>query len=72
MKAASATRPVRTTPVQLEQRAHDARREAITAALRERMRPFCATVPEDMFFEMIERMADIQLKSELLEQRPSD
>ena len=34
------------------------------------MRTVCPTMPEDPFFEMIERMAAVQLKYELLDERP--
>jgi hypothetical protein len=63
---------MRTPTVQIEQRAHESRREAISAELRRRLRPACSNVPEDVFFEMIERMAEIQLKYELIEQRPRE
>jgi hypothetical protein len=49
------------------QRARDERLEAIATELRRRIRPVCPTMPEELFFEMIERMATIQLKYELLE-----
>lgn len=34
-----------------------------------RIRPFCAEMPEDLFIEMVERMATLQLKYELLDAR---
>jgi hypothetical protein len=48
------------------QRARDERLDAISAELRRRIRPVCAQMPEELFFEMIEGMAAIQLKYELL------
>ncbi len=60
------------TPVNLEENARRLRREVITAELRRRIRPMCASIPEDVFLELIERMAEIQLKYELKEQRASD
>ena len=60
------------TPVNLEENARRLRREVITAELRRRIRPMCGSIPEDVFLELIERMAEIQLKYELKEQRPSD
>jgi len=53
------------------QRARDERLEAISGELRRRIRPVCADMPEELFFEMIDRMAAIQLKYELLEHYPS-
>jgi hypothetical protein len=52
------------------QRARDERLGVITAELRRRIRPVCPHMPEELFFEMIERMANIQLKYELLEDTP--
>jgi len=52
------------------QRARDERLEAISGELRRRIRPVCADMPEELFFEMIDRMAAIQLKYELLEDLP--
>lgn len=51
----------------LEQRARDERLAHITSELRRRIRPACPTMPEELFFEMIERMAAIQLKYELID-----
>ena len=46
------------------QRARDERLDLIAAELRRRIRPVCRDMPEELFFEMIERMAAIQLKYE--------
>ena len=55
------------TDQEMGQRARDERLEVISTELRQRIRPVCADMPEELFFEMIERMAAIQLKYELLE-----
>lgn len=55
---------------QLGQRAKNERLALISAELRRRMRTVCPAMPEDPFFEMIERMAAVQLKYELLDERP--
>ena len=47
------------------QRARDERLDLIGSELRRRMRPVCPDMPEELFFEMVERMAAIQLKYEL-------
>ena len=60
------------TPVELEENARRLRREVITAELRDRIRPVCESIPEDLFLELIDRMAEIQLKYELIEQRARD
>ena len=60
------------TPVQLEEHARQLRRESISAELRRRIRPVCGTVPEEVFNELIDRMTEIQLKYELIEQRARD
>lgn len=49
----------------LEQRAQDERLAFIISELRRRIRPVCPEMPEELFFEMIERMGAIQLKYEL-------
>jgi hypothetical protein len=49
------------------QRARDERLDAISAELRQRIRLVCPDLAEELFFEMIEQMAAIQLKYELLE-----
>jgi hypothetical protein len=54
------------------QRARDERLDIINAELRRRIRPVCPNMPEELFFEMIDRMAAIQLKYELREQHPAD
>ena len=51
----------------VRRRARDDRLEAIRVELRRRIRPVCPNMPEDLLFEMIDRMAAIQLKYELLE-----
>ncbi|MEO8619538.1 MAG: hypothetical protein ABI625_00655 [bacterium] len=56
---------------ELGQRARDQRLELISASLRKRIRPACADMPEELFFEMIDRMATIQLKYELRDERRS-
>jgi hypothetical protein len=58
------------TDQEMGQRARDERLEVIIADLRQRIRPVCPDMPEELFFEMIERMAAIQLKYELLEDAP--
>jgi hypothetical protein len=59
------------TDQEMGQRARDERLEDIRVELRGRIRPLCLDMPEDLFFEMIDRMATIQLKYELLEDHPS-
>ena len=49
------------------QRARDERLETIRAELRDRIRPVCPEMPEEIFLEMVDGMAAIQLKYELLE-----
>ena len=56
----------------LGQQARDDRLDHIISELRLRIRPVCPDMPEALFFEMIERMAAIQLKYELREQRSVD
>lgn len=46
-------------------RARSERLGAIRAELLERIRPVCAGMPHDLFLEMVESMASIQLKYEL-------
>ena len=53
------------------QRARDERLDRIEGELRRRLRPVCPDMPEEIFFEMTERMAAIQLKYELLDEPPS-
>ena len=55
------------TDQEMGQRARDERLEVISSELRRRIRPVCPDMPEELFFDMIERMAAIQLKYELLE-----
>jgi hypothetical protein len=59
------------TDQEMGQRARDERLEVICTELRERIRPVCPDMPEMLFFEMIDRMAAIQLKYELLDEHPS-
>lgn len=53
------------------QRAREERLEDIRTELRRRIRSVCRDMPEELFFEMIDRMAAIQLKYELLEDTPA-
>ena len=46
-------------------RARTERLGAIRAELLERIRPVCQQMPHDLFLEMVENMAAIQLKYEL-------
>jgi hypothetical protein len=50
-------------------RAQGERLDAIREELVRRIRPVCAGMPDELFFELIERMAAIQLKYELEEPR---
>ena len=50
-------------------RAQGERLDAIREELVRRIRPVCAEMPDELFFELIERMAAIQLKYELEEPR---
>ena len=50
-------------------RAHDDRLDAIREELVRRIRPVCMEMSDDLFFELIESMAAIQLKYELEEPR---
>jgi hypothetical protein len=58
------------TDHEMGQRARDERLEVIRGELRARIRTVCRDMPEELFFEMIDRMAAIQLKYELLEDSP--
>ena len=49
----------------ISDRARIERLGAIRAELLERIRPVCAGMPQDLFLEMVESMASIQLKYEL-------
>jgi hypothetical protein len=49
----------------LSDRAQSERLGAIRAELLQRIRPVCAGMPHDLFLEMVESMASIQLKYEL-------
>ena len=46
-------------------RARFDRLEVIRAQLMERLRPICGEMPQELFLEMVESMAAIQLKYEL-------
>ena len=46
-------------------RARSERLSAIRAELLNRIRPVCSGMPHDLFLEMVESMASIQLKYEL-------
>jgi hypothetical protein len=46
-------------------RARNERLGNIKEELRTRLRPLCLTMPNEMFYEMIDSMASIQLKYEL-------
>ena len=46
-------------------RARAARLDVIRAELVTRVRPFCTAMPDELFLEMIDTMAEIQLKYEL-------
>ena len=59
------------TGQEMGRRARDERLDLIAADLRRRIRPACRDMPEELFFEMIERLAAIQLKYELLDEPPS-
>ena len=48
-------------------RAHEVRLQVIRAELVRRIRPVCADMPDDLFLELIESMAALQLKYELKE-----
>lgn len=50
-------------------RAQGERLDAIREELVRRIRPVCTDMPDELFFELIERMAAIQLKYELEEPR---
>jgi hypothetical protein len=48
----------------------DQRLALITAELRDRIRPVCPKMADELFFEMTDGMAAIQLKYELLDKTP--
>ena len=56
----------------LEQKARDERLELIMTELGRRIRRVCQDMPDEMFFELIESMAAIQLKYELLDKPAPD
>jgi hypothetical protein len=49
----------------ISDRARSERLGAIRAELLSRLRPVCTAMPHDLFLEMVESMASIQLKYEL-------
>ena len=49
----------------ISDRACSERLSAIRAELVRRIRPVCSGMPQDLFLEMVESMASIQLKYEL-------
>ena len=51
-------------------RARVERLEMITDALRKRMRPLCADMSEEAFHDLIERMAEVQLRYETRDESP--
>ncbi len=51
-------------------RARGERLAIIAAELRVRMRPVCPTMADDLFSEMVDGMAEIQLKYELIRDGP--
>jgi hypothetical protein len=59
------------TDQEMGQRARNERLEVIRAELRGRIRPVCRDMPEELFDDMVDRMAAIQLKYELLADLPS-
>jgi hypothetical protein len=52
-------------------RAREERYHAIRAELLVRLRPICASMPQDQFLEMIESMTSIRLKYEIRDVRGS-
>ncbi len=50
---------------ELTSQARAMRLEVIEAELRRRLRSSCADMPDDLFQELVERMAALQLKYEL-------
>lgn len=53
------------TQKEIGDRARADRLEAIRAELVQRIRPLCGDMPDDVFLEMVESMAAVQLKYEL-------
>ncbi len=51
----------------VEKRVRTERLESITSELQRKLRPMCGSMDDDIFREMIEQMAELQLKYELLE-----
>jgi hypothetical protein len=52
-------------PYNITERARSERLGVIRRELLERIRPVCSRMPQDLFLELIESMAAIQLKYEL-------
>jgi hypothetical protein len=59
------------TDQEMGQRAREERLEDISVELRRRIRPVCPDMPQELFHEMVDRMAAIQLKYELLDDAPA-
>lgn len=57
------------TQKEIGDRARAERLEAIRAELVHRIRPLCSDMPDDVFLEMVESMAALQLKYELHERQ---
>jgi hypothetical protein len=53
------------TQKDVSDRARAERLEVIRAELVQRIRPLCGAMPDDVFLEMVESMAALQLKYEL-------
>ena len=52
-------------PYNITERARSERLSVIRDELLQRIRPVCSRMPQDLFLEMVESMAAIQLKYEL-------
>jgi hypothetical protein len=52
-------------PYNITERARTERLSVIRGELLQRIRPVCSRMPQDLFLEMVESMAAIQLKYEL-------
>ena len=52
-------------PYNITERARSERLGIIRSELLQRIRPVCSRMPQDLFLEMVESMAAIQLKYEL-------
>ncbi|NUO37253.1 MAG: hypothetical protein HOQ17_01870 [Gemmatimonadaceae bacterium] len=58
-------------PYNITDRARAERLDTIRDELLERIRPVCALMPHDLFLELVESMAAIQLKYELRTSQPT-